>query len=146
MSSDDVWVFAYGSVIWHKGKVTPNEEKVGFLQGWHRDWAWISKTRCGAPTCSLQKGGKVKGVFFRLNPKTKDSDLDYFREREIRSSEETAIVDGIPGRVYFWKMDNNLEDYEDTKGLNGLKIYQALAQRAGIFPYRVEMERLPKNM
>lgn len=130
MGSDDVWVFAYGSVMWHRGTVKPIEEKVGFLQGWHRDWTWISRTRGSAPTCSLQPGGKVKGKFLRLNPKTQEADLEYFRKRELRSSQEVKIVDGIPGKVFFWKMDNNLAKYEDTKGLKGVKLYEALAKRA----------------
>jgi hypothetical protein len=130
MSSEDVWVFAYGSVMWDQGTVQPVEEKVGFLQGWHRDWTWISESRGGAPTCSLQRGGKVKGKFFRLNPKTQDADLEYFREREVRSSEEILAVDSIPGRLYFWTMGNNLEDKEDTKGLKGVELYETLAKRA----------------
>lgn len=131
MSSEDIWVFGYGSLIWYRPKLKPIEKKVGYLQGWHRDWTWISTSRHGAPTCSLQRGGKVKGVFLRLDPKTQDSDLDTLRKRELSSSEEIADnVDGIPGKVFFWRMNNNLAEYEDTKGLTDVKLYEALARRA----------------
>jgi len=72
MVDTEVWVFVYGSLIWDRSDIKPVEERIGELQGWHRDWTWISKRRHGAPTCSLQCGGKVKGVFLKLDPKTQE--------------------------------------------------------------------------
>lgn len=131
MSNKEVWVFGYGSLIWYRPKIKDIEEKIGFLEEWHRDWTWISSSRHGAPTCSLQPGGRVKGVFFRLDPKTQESDLEMLRKRELASSEEIVTnVCGISGEVHFWKMNNNLAKYEDMKGLTGMRLYEALARRA----------------
>jgi len=131
MSNEEVWVFGYGSLIWYRPKIKHIEEKICYLEGWHRDWTWISSSRHGAPTCSLQPGGRVKGVFLRLDPKTQDSDLKMLRRRELASSEEIVKnVCGISGKVCFWKMNNNLAKYEDAKGLTGIRLYEALAKRA----------------
>lgn len=64
---ETTWVFGYGSLIWDVGDIQPTETRQGILQGWHREWTWISKKRRhGAPTCGLSSGGQVNGVFLRL--------------------------------------------------------------------------------
>jgi len=131
MSDTEIWVFGYGSLIWDRSGIKPLEERVDELSGWHKDWTWISKRRCGAPTCSLRPGGKVKGVFLRLNPKTQESDLETLRKRESRSSEEfVENIGGINGKIYFWTMGSNLDKYDDTRELKGIELYRALAKRA----------------
>lgn len=131
MKAEEIWIFGYGSLIWDKSGIQPIEEKIGELQGWHRDWTWISKRRHGAPTCSLQPGGKVKGIFLKLNPKTRETDLEILEERERSTTRKVAEnVSGITGKIYFWTMGSNLEEYDDTKGLKGLELYKALARRA----------------
>jgi hypothetical protein len=131
ISETGMWVFGYGSLIWDRSDIKPVEERIGELLGWHRDWTWISSKRCGAPTCSLQMAGKVKGVFLRLDPKTQQSDLEILRKRELRQSEEfVENMSGINGKICFWTMGNNLDTYEDTRGLNGIELYRALAKRA----------------
>src|SRR5690348_939703 len=106
---ESIWVFGYGSLIWGTGPVVTADRREGVLPGWHREWTWISSTRHGAPTCSLHRGGQIRGVFLLLNPETVDDDLEEFRGRENRKTEET-IVD-VPDRdatTYFWTMGNNL--------------------------------------
>lgn len=131
MSSKDIWVFGYGSLIWYRPNLKTIEEKIGYLPGWHRDWTWISTSRHGAPTCSLKPGGKVKGVFLKLDPTTQNSDLTALRKRELSSSEEIVeYLSGLSGKVYFWKMGDNLSEHNDTKGLKGAELYEAFARRA----------------
>jgi len=130
MGDKEVWVFGYGSLIWDRSNIKPIEERIGELQGWHRDWTWISTRRHEAPTCSLQPGGKVKGIFLKLDPKTQESDLETLRKREGRSSEKVVEnVSGIKGKVHFWTMGNNLDKYDDTRGLTGIELYEKLATR-----------------
>lgn len=129
----DEWVFGYGSVIWDRSGINFVEEKIGDLQGWHREWTWISeRRRHGAPTCSLQPKGKVKGVFLRINPKTREMDLQTLRKREGHATEKIIESEqGIRGKIHFWTMGNNLNRYNDTKeGLNSVELYGALAKRA----------------
>jgi len=85
-----MWVFGYGSLIWGTGEVKPVERRVGVLQGWHREWTWISRKRHGAPTWSLGAGGQVRGVFLRLDPRTLNRDLETFRRRERGITERTV--------------------------------------------------------
>ena len=80
-----------------------------------------------------------------MNPKTKDSDLEYFRSREVRSSEEQIVVDGVSGIIYFWKMGNNLGRFEDTRNLKGSDRYKALAKRAINITSRGRDGKTPKQ-
>jgi len=131
MGHTEVWIFGYGSLIWGRSNIKPIEERIGELQGWHRDWTWISTRRCGAPTCSLQLGGKVKGIFLKLDPRTQESDLETLRKREVPSSEKVAENEsGINGKIHFWTMGNNPDKYNDTRGLTGIELYKKLAKRA----------------
>lgn len=128
---NDVWVFGYGSLLWDTGGVQPLEESVGYLEGWHREWRWISERRHDAPTCSLVPGGRVKGKFLRLNPATASRDLQELRKRERKSTEQQ--VENVPrdGAVtYFWTMGENLQDYEEFRNLEGHNLLRALAVRA----------------
>jgi hypothetical protein len=75
--------FTYGSLSWDPGNVRPDEERIGYLEGWHREWTWISRIRRhGAPTCSLSEGGRLKGEFLRLNPSSAIRALEEVRQRE----------------------------------------------------------------
>ncbi len=128
---NDIWIFGYGSLIWYKSGLKPVEEKVGCLKGWHRDWTWISKTRHGAPTCSLEAGGEVKGIFYKLNPKTQKTDLEIIRKRERKETEEIFNnTDNILGEIHFWKMGSNIGAHPDVAGKEEGDLYRALAQRS----------------
>lgn len=125
------WVFGYGSLIWGTGKVKPVERREGILSGWHRDWTWISSLRHGAPTCSLQPQGEVKGVFYRLNPDNVDRDLEEFRRRERRDTEQMIRDLPEPEAVtYFWTMGSNLDRFPELSGLGRDQLTKALAERA----------------
>lgn len=130
-AEESTWVFGYGSLIWGTGAVTTKERRTGLLEGWHREWAWISASRHGAPTCSLANGGLVKGVFLRIDLNTLGTDLEAFRERENRRTEQTVKDVPIPGAVtYFWTMGNNLSRFPQLRGLNGEQLARALAAKA----------------
>lgn len=128
----DVWVFGYGSLIWGTGPVKVAERREGMLGGWHREWTWISGTaRPDAPTCSLALGGEVKGIFLRLNPGSVAQDLETFRRRERRTTEQVIVDVPEPGaETYFWTMGNNLANFADLRGRSGQQLSRALADRA----------------
>ena len=131
MSTTEIWVFGYGSLIWGTGVVKAAERLEGILPGWHREWTWISSTRHGAPTCSLERGGRVKGVFLRLNSETASQDLGRFRQRENPATEETmADLPKPDATSYFWTMGNNLRRHRELSGLQGDALAKALAERA----------------
>ena|ERR1700746_577224 len=127
-----IWVFGYGSLIWGTGFVKTIDRRDGVLPGWHRDWTWISgRARPNAPTCSLAEGGEVKGVFLRLDSASATKDLEAFRDRERRSTEQ--VIQDVPepgAETYFWTMGDNLANFADLRGRSGQQLYKALADRA----------------
>lgn len=70
-SSGEVWVFAFGSLIWSPG-FEYVEERLGTIHGWRRSFCigWIRLYR-GTPErpglmLGLARGGSCRGVVFRL--------------------------------------------------------------------------------
>lgn len=101
------------------------------LPGWHREWTWISKRRHYAPTCSLARGGQVKGIFLLLDSETVDDSLHEFRARENPTTEETILdVPDLGAVTYLWTMGNNLMKFPEFNGLHGNPLAKALAARA----------------
>jgi cation transport regulator ChaC len=132
MEQSNIWVFSYGSLIWGTGPTKILDRRDGVLTGWHREWTWISTSaRPDAPTCSLMPGGQVKGVFFLLMPNSVQQDLERFRRRERRETEEVVREVPAPGaETHFWTMGNNLANFQDLSGLAGQELARALAARA----------------
>ncbi len=101
------------------------------MEGWHREWTWISSRRHGAPTCSLGDQGRVKGVFLRLNTEAAGQDLEELRRRERKSTER--VVSNVPepgAETHFWTMGSNLDQHSDLRGLEGDELLRGLAHRA----------------
>jgi glutathione-specific gamma-glutamylcyclotransferase len=67
----EMWIFAFGSLLWNK-RFTSDAERPGLVRGWHRDFCLGPDTRFrGNPqapgyTLSLDRGGQCKGVVYRL--------------------------------------------------------------------------------
>jgi hypothetical protein len=64
-----------------------------------------------------------------LDPKTQEEDLTTIKAREGKKGEEVS-QSGFEGRILIWKMGNNLNRFYDLRGLDGEKLYNALAKRA----------------
>lgn len=127
-----IWVFAYGSLIWDPRPIeTIESREEGTLHRWHREWTWISAERHGAPTCSLEKEGRVNGVFYQLNPRTAQQDIDRLDRGENSGSMEVA--QDVPRKgatTHFWTLKNNLESHDDLKKLEASSLHKALAELA----------------
>jgi cation transport protein ChaC len=67
----EMWLFAFGSLIWNM-RFTHDAERPGVVRGWHRDFCLGPDTRFrgnpAAPgyTLSLDRGGQCKGMVYRL--------------------------------------------------------------------------------
>ncbi len=84
----EVWIFAYGSLIWNPG-FAPAEDRPARLTGWHRKFClgWITIYR-GCPDrpglmLALDRGGSCRGVALRLTPATTKDDLMAVLRREM---------------------------------------------------------------
>ncbi len=84
--SHDLWIFAYGSLMWRPG--FPFEETVhAKLTGWRRSFCIYSRYHRGSPrrpglVLGLDRGGVCEGIAFRVSPKAAHETLEYLRERE----------------------------------------------------------------
>ncbi len=89
--SGDVWVFAYGSLIWNPG-FDHVEERLATIHGWRRSFCigWVRIYR-GTPErpgimLGLDRGGSCRGVVFRLPAETAVHNLErvFRREHPVR--------------------------------------------------------------
>lgn len=85
---DEVWIFAYGSLIW-KPACDFVEMRTGLVRGWHRAFClgWNNRFR-GSDTApglmlALDRGGACKGVLYRLPPGQVDACMHQLLEREM---------------------------------------------------------------
>lgn len=101
-----MWVFGYGSLIWHPGFAVA-EARVARLAGWHRSFCMRSIHHRGteaAPGLVLAldaaPGAVCDGVAFRVEPGTGAETLAALRARELISSaylEREVTVDLTDG-------------------------------------------------
>jgi glutathione-specific gamma-glutamylcyclotransferase len=86
-ASRDIWVFAYGSLIWNPG-FEHVEERLATIHGWRRSFCigWVRLYR-GTPErpgimLGLDRGGSCRGVTFRLPPEAMEENLGIVFRRE----------------------------------------------------------------
>ena len=100
-----LWVFGYGSLIWHPGFPVA-ERQVARLAGWHRSFCMRSIHHRGTVAdpglvLALDRatGAHCDGVAFRVEPGAEDATIDALRERELISSAylEAWLEVGLPG-------------------------------------------------
>lgn len=84
---EDLWVFGYGSLMWHPG--FPHvETRVATLHGFHRRFCIMSNRYRGTVerpglVLGLDRGGSCRGLAFRVPPGEIGAALDYLHEREM---------------------------------------------------------------
>ena len=83
----DIWVFAYGSLIWKPAFPTV-ESRIATLKGWHRAFCLKTTRWRGTPErpglmMALQRGGQCQGVAYRLAAENLRHDLDALFRREL---------------------------------------------------------------
>ena len=86
----DLWVFGYGSLMWRPGFAYA-ERQTGHLYGYHRALCIFSHVHRGTPEApglvlGLDRGGRCRGVAFRVEAAHRDETVTYLREREQATS------------------------------------------------------------
>ncbi|MGO8921064.1 MAG: gamma-glutamylcyclotransferase [Stellaceae bacterium] len=102
----DVWVFAYGSLMWDPG-FAHVEAQPALLRGYHRRFCVYSRGYRGTPerpglVLGLDRGGACKGIAYRVPRAEVPAALHYLWEREMtyRSYRLRALPLATPrGRV-----------------------------------------------
>ena len=84
--SDDLWVFGYGSLMW-RPEFRYQERRLAELHGYHRSLCIFSHVHRGTPDApglvlGLDRGGRCRGVAFRVAPKDREATIAYLRARE----------------------------------------------------------------
>ena len=84
---EDLWVFGYGSLMWHPG-IPHVETRVGTLHGFHRRFCIMSNRYRGTVekpglVLGLDRGGCCRGLVFRVPAGEVGTALDYLHDREM---------------------------------------------------------------
>lgn len=87
--SEDLWVFAYGSLIWDPA-VEVGEYRFGTLEGWRRRFCMHLEDGRGTRErpglmAALDEGGRCDGIVFRIPAALVDSETDFMWRREMFS-------------------------------------------------------------
>ena len=83
----DLWVFAYGSLIWDPA-VYVEEYRRGALSGWRRSFCMLLEGGRGSHDrpglmAALDKGGQCDGVVFRIAAELVDRETKFMWHREM---------------------------------------------------------------
>ena len=103
MAVEDIWVFAYGSLIWDPG-FAPLKAEPGLLFGYHRAlcvyscFNWGTHERPGL-VVGLLPGGSCRGRAFRVASTRAQGVLDYLDGREGGAYRRKRVAVALAGRV-----------------------------------------------
>jgi len=140
MTDDRLWVFGYGSLIWHPGFPVA-ELRIARLSGWHRSFCMRSIHHRGTVedpglvlALDAAEGAHCDGVAFAVPPGREDETIAYLRERELISSAyletwQTVEADGDSLRALTYVIDPAHEQY--CGGLPLEEQAQIIAQATG---------------
>lgn len=91
MDDGDLWVFGYGSLIWHPG-FDFLDKRPACLTGYRRSFCMTSVHYRGTPerpglvlALDRDAAGTCHGVAYRVAPEAADATIAYLRERELVS-------------------------------------------------------------
>ena len=89
-----MWVFAYGSLIWRPGFEHAGQHRA-LLRGWHRSFClWSTRYRGTAErpglVLGLDRGGACQGVVFRVPGRMAAEVLRYLDDRELPDGAEVV--------------------------------------------------------
>jgi cation transport protein ChaC len=99
---NDLWMFAYGSLLW-KPAFDHVDEVSAVALGWHRAFCMRIRTLRGTPEqpglmMALDSGGKCKGVAVKLSA----ADLEMQIYRLVQREVPVKRTDGVPVHTARW--------------------------------------------
>ena len=123
MQDTPLWVFGYGSLIWHPGFPVA-EQAIARLDGWQRSFCMRSIHHRGTPekmglvlALDRAEGAACHGVAFRVEPGAEAATIAALRERELISSAyleewlDVATGDGRTLRALAYVIDPDHVQY-----------------------------------
>ncbi|TFH48452.1 MAG: gamma-glutamylcyclotransferase [Lysobacterales bacterium] len=99
LPAGDMWVFAYGSLMWNPGFPHVQARRAQ-VHGYHRAlcvWSWVHRGTQARPglVLGLDRGGSCVGVAHRVAVRERDAVIAYLYEREL----VTHVYIPVVGRV-----------------------------------------------
>jgi glutathione-specific gamma-glutamylcyclotransferase len=91
----DLWLFAYGSLIW-KPEVDHVEERIGTAHGWHRAFRlqitrWRASDELPGLMMGLDRGGQCRGALYRIPAASVEANLGKLVRREMSAKPPTNV-------------------------------------------------------
>jgi glutathione-specific gamma-glutamylcyclotransferase len=136
-----VWVFAYGSLIW-KPACQFVEMRTGLLRGWHRAFClgWNTRFRGSEQNpglmLALDRGGSCKGVLYRLPPGKEAENVELLARREMGFKPSpfpprwvSVMTEDGPVRAFTFCIDRNSGRY--VSGLDEPQVADVLSKAVG---------------
>lgn len=120
-SGDVLWVFGYGSLIWHPG--FPFEESCpAHVAGHHRAlcvWSWEYRGTLERPglVLGLDRGGSCAGLAYRVAPAERGATIAYLLRRELTTPiyrplwKHARLADGRSVRALTFAVDRRHGQY-----------------------------------
>ncbi len=101
MTTDDYWVFAYGSLIWDPGFPYVEQQRA-VVHGYHRRFCLYSHRYRGTPdqpglVLGLDRGGSCHGVAYAIAPERVAEVRDYLWAREMSNNAYRPVL--APARL-----------------------------------------------
>ncbi|MEE8286905.1 MAG: gamma-glutamylcyclotransferase [Gammaproteobacteria bacterium] len=104
LPAGDMWVFAYGSLMWNPG-FPHGQARLAKIHGYHRAlcvWSWVHRGTRDHPglVFGLDRGGSCVGIAHRVSAAHRDAAAAYLYERELVTHVYKAVarrirVDGV---------------------------------------------------
>lgn len=150
----DVWIFAYGSLMWDPG--FPFEEaRPALLKGYHRALCLYSTRYRGTPekpglVLGLDRGGACRGIAYRVAAPHVDEAMRYLWEREMvtrayRCSTVTIHLATGPVKARAFTVDRQHKQYAGK--LSAEELVQLVCQGHGQRgPCRAYLENTVKHL
>lgn len=136
----DLWLFAYGSLIW-KPEVTHVEERLATATGWQRSFCISIKRWRGTPEVpglmmALDRGEECQGVVLRLSAATSAESLGKLVRRELSAKPPSQLfrwitVDTDQGPVKAIAIVSNPEGRAYAGNLSIEQVAETLSKACG---------------
>jgi cation transport protein ChaC len=145
-NTGDIWVFAYGSLIWNP-LIDFAEQQLAYLNGWHRSFCLklltnSSKINVTGRMLALEEGGSTSGVAYRISKeKVKDELLlVWIREMAVGSYTpiwiEIELEVGSTASAITFVADQKIDQYQSNS--DARQIAPMIASASGLFGKNTE--------
>lgn len=132
----DLWLFAFGSLIWNK-RFTFDLERKGVALGWHRDFCLGPDTHWrgnpGAPgyMLALDHGGRCRGMVYRLPREGREANVEHLLRNEAPYAPIWITVATQEGRVRAFTYAHPGPPFPYAGNVDDVTIADALSRAVG---------------